>query len=143
MNNPNKVYLVSCVKRKMPCPAEAQKLYTSDWFSKARGLVANTGQPWFVLSAKYGLVSPDTVISPYNVTLNTMGVADRRAWADRVKKQMDEMMPKAGEVVILAGVKYRENLMEYLRGRFPRVTVPMEGLRFGPQKSWMKNAEAI
>lgn len=143
MNNPNKVYLVSCVKRKMSCPAEAQKLYTSDWFSKARGLVVNTGKPWFILSAKYGLVSSDTLISPYNVTLNKMGIADRRTWADRVKNQMDEMMPKADVVVVLAGVKYRENLMAYLRGRFPRVTVPMEGLQIGRQLSWMKNAETI
>jgi len=143
MNILRKIYLVSCVAGKLPYPAEAQKLYTSDWFSKARGLVVNTGQPWFILSAKYGLVSPDTVISPYNETLNTMGVADRRTWADRVKKQMDGTLLKADEIVVLAGVRYRENLMTYLRGRFPRVTVPMEGLQIGRQLRWMKNAETI
>lgn len=109
----------------------------------ARNLVTKTGQSWFILSAKYGLVSPDTVIPPYEQTLNTMGVADRRAWADNVKKQMDEMLPDVGEVVVLAGVKYRENLMAYLRARFPKVSIPMEGLQIGRQLSWMKNAETI
>lgn len=109
----------------------------------ARSLVEKTGQPWFILSAKFGLVSPDTVIPPYEKTLNTMGVADRRAWADNVRKQMDEVLPDADKVVVLAGVRYRENLMAYLRARFPEISIPMEGLQIGRQLSWMKNAEAI
>ena len=143
MKELRKIYLVSCVAGKMSSPTEAGRLYTSPWFLMARGLVKKTDQPWFILSAKYGLVSPDTVIPPYEQTLNNMGVVDRRAWANRVQKQMDEMLPDADEVVVLAGVRYRENLMTYLRCRFPRVSIPMEGLQIGRQLSWMKNAEAI
>ena len=36
------------------------------WFYKARTYVERTGRPWFVLSAKYGLVHPDEVIAPYD-----------------------------------------------------------------------------
>ena len=39
---------------------------------------------WFVLSALYGLVTPDTEIAPYDYTLNTVGIAERKAWATRV-----------------------------------------------------------
>ena len=138
-----KIYLVSCVARKMPYPTKAGNLYTSPWFIKAHGLVEKTGQPWFILSAKHGLVSPETVIPLYEQTLNTMGVAERRAWAVMVREQMDEILPEADEVVILAGVKYRENLMPYLQARFPKVSVPMEGLQIGRQLSWMKNAETL
>jgi len=138
-----KIYLVSCVAGKMPYPTNAGNLYTSPWFIMARSLVEKTGQPWFILSAKYGLVSPETVIPPYEKTLNTMGIADRRTWAAMVRKQMDEILPDAGEVVILAGVKYRENLMTHLQARFPKVSVPMEGLQIGRQLSWMKNAKTI
>ncbi len=60
-----------------------------------------------------------------------------------VRKQMDEILPDADEVVILAGVKYRENLMTHLQARFQKVSVPMEGLQIGRQLSWMKNAETI
>jgi len=63
----------------------------------ARDLVEKTGQPWFILSAKYGLLSPDTVVLPYEKTLNTMGVFDRRAWAEMVKQQMDEGLSEADE----------------------------------------------
>ena len=143
MKKLRKIYLISCVAGKMPSPTEAGRLYTSSWFLMARGLVEKTGQPWFILSAKYGLISPDTVIPPYEQTLNTMGVVDRRAWANKVKKQMDEMLPDADEVVVLAGARYRENLMAYLRARFPEAHIPMEGLQIGRQLSWMKNAETI
>ncbi len=37
-----------------------------------------TGAPWFILSAEYGLLSPETEIAPYERTLNTMSVSDRR-----------------------------------------------------------------
>jgi hypothetical protein len=51
----------------------------SDWFLKARHYVDQSGAPWFILSAEYGLVPPDQVISPYERTLNTMPVLARSA----------------------------------------------------------------
>jgi hypothetical protein len=73
------VYLVSCVsqKRKQACPA--RELYVSDWFLKARRYTERSGCRWFILSAEYGLVAPDRVIAPYERTLNTMPVTERRA----------------------------------------------------------------
>lgn len=105
------------------------------------GLGGGEGAPWYILSAKYGLVHPDTEIAPYDETLNRMGVAQRREWAARVETQMDEMLPDADEVVIFAGKKYREFLENYLRLRFNSVTVPMEGLRIGQQLSWLKRGQ--
>jgi hypothetical protein len=56
---------------------------------------------------------------------------------------MNEILPDAAKVVVLAGVKYRENLITYLHARFPKVSIPMEGLQIGRQLNWMKNAETI
>ena len=61
------------------------------------------GAPGLILSAKHRLVHPDTVIAPYDETLNNMRVAARRNWAERVELQMDELLPDADEVVIFAG----------------------------------------
>ena len=78
------VYLVSCVSQKRDQACEARDLYVSDLFRKARRFAEASGCPWFILSAEYGLVAPGQVIAPYERTLNTMGVANRRAWAERV-----------------------------------------------------------
>ena len=116
-------------------------LYRSPWFGFARAWVEREAAPWYILSARYGLVHPDTEIAPYDETLNTMGVAQRREWATRVKAQMDETLLDAGEVVVFAGQRYREFLDDYLRGRFDSVKVPMEGLRIGQQLSWLKRGQ--
>ena len=135
----SQIYLVSCVAKKKSKPVAAKDLYESTWFRLARRYVERSGAPWFILSAKYGLVMPDAVISPYDETLNRMGVADRIAWAQKVQSQMDEQLPDADEIIVLAGARYREHLEPYLRRRFPAVGIPMEGLRIGEQLSWLKN----
>ena len=43
MQHYNRIYLVACVKRKLPRPAPARDLYTSDWFRKARQYVEQSG----------------------------------------------------------------------------------------------------
>lgn len=139
----NRVFLVSCVAGKTSKASPAADLYTSAWFVKARAFVEATGDPWFILSAEHGLLPPEQVIEPYERTLNTMSTADRRSWAQMVREQMEENLPDVGEVVVLAGNRYRENLMPYLRGRYSKVTVPMEGLTIGRQLSWLDHAAAI
>ena len=137
----DRLFLVSCVSKKRANASPAKHLYQSPLFNLARAWVEREGAPWYILSAKYGLVHPDTEIAPYDETLNRMGVAQRREWAARVETQMDEMLPDADEVVIFAGKKYREFLENYLRLRFNSVTVPMEGLRIGQQLNWLKRGQ--
>ncbi|MGQ0651411.1 MAG: DUF6884 domain-containing protein [Betaproteobacteria bacterium] len=129
-------YLVSCVSEKRSVAVEARDLYTSTLFTKACAYVEKSGDPWFILSAEHGLVDPAQVIAPYDKTLNKMGVSARRAWAAKVIEQMDSCLPSCKEIVVLAGVEYREYLMDYLRRR-ATVIVPMEGLTIGRQLSWL------
>jgi hypothetical protein len=131
------VYLVSCVSKKRTTPSPARDLYISDWFLKARDYVESTQSPWFILSAEYGLVSRDQVLAPYERTLNTMDKAERNAWATRVKAQMETRLPATDRIVVLAGQRYREYLMDYLRHRARRVEIPMEGLSIGRQLQYL------
>jgi hypothetical protein len=134
--NDRSCFLVSCVGKKRSCAAKASDLYISDWFVKACRFVERTKQPWFILSAEYGLVHPDSIIEPYERTLNQMGIAARRAWANRVIGQMRALLPASDEIVVFAGARYREFLMEYLLTRAKQVTAPLEGLAIGQQLSW-------
>jgi hypothetical protein len=104
------IYLVSCVSQKRQEACAARDLYVSDWFCKARRYAEASRCSWFILSAEYGLVSPDQVVAPYERTLNTMAVAERRAWAERVSRQLAETVPHVARVVFLAGERYREFL---------------------------------
>lgn len=121
MATERRIYLVSCVSQKTLYPAPARDLYVSPLFQKARAYVLKSSSPWFILSAEHGLVHPDDVLAPYEKTLNNMRVAERRAWAEKVRNQMEQELPDADEVVILAGARYREHLEDWLNRRFAHV----------------------
>lgn len=137
MRNQSGVYLVSCVGRKRSYKSAARDLYVSSWFVKARRYVEASGSPWFILSAEHGLVRPDALIEPYQRTLNTMMVAERRAWAKRVDRDLVEAVPDLSQVVFLAGERYRQFLLQHLAARGVKALVPMAGLRIGEQLSWL------
>ena len=134
-----RLFLLSCVARKQSGTAPAADLYISEWFKKARRVAETQGDAWFILSAKHGLTPPGKKIKTYNLTLNKMGVGERRKWADRVRQQMKEMLPDADEVVVLAGERYREGLLPYLHENYKRVRIPMAGMGIGKQLRWLKH----
>ncbi len=131
------LYLISCVNRKLAVPGPAGDMYVSPLFLKARAYVENRDKPWLILSAKYGLVHPEQVIEPYDLTLNKLGIADRRRWAEQVMGQLQPHLASESEVVFLAGQRYREFLEPQLARQGNTVQVPMRGLSIGRQLSWL------
>jgi hypothetical protein len=125
------------VKEKVDRRAPARELYVSDWFTKAIAFVESSGMPWFILSAEYGLVEHDMIIAPYERTLSKQSSAERHAWAQKVIAQMELALPNVDQVVLLAGIKYREFLIDYLTKRYTNVHLPMRGLKIGEQLSWL------
>lgn len=138
MNSSDRVFLVSCVGQKLNRAAAAADLYQSDWFKKAREYVELERHPWFILSALHGLVKPDQIISPYNVTLKGQKKADRRAWAGKVFAQIRAEIAPDSHLWILAGKSYRDPLETLLQDAGYRVHVPMRGLGIGKQLRWLK-----
>jgi hypothetical protein len=129
--------LVSCVSQKLAEPAPARLLYRSQWFIKVRTLVETRKADWLILSALYGVVAPDTVIAPYEKTLNSAGVAERRAWAENVRRQLAPSLLGRRRVVIFAGQRYREFLEPALLSDGYEVDVPMANLGIGEQLAWL------
>ena len=129
--------LVSCVSMKRAYPAQAKDLYVSPLFRKARACVEALGCPWYILSAKYGLVDPNETIESYEKTLKTMRAGERREWARGVLEAFAPILPGVKSVTFLAGKAYREHLEPELRSRGITVNVPMEGMRIGEQLSWL------
>ena len=137
----HRIFLLSCVSQKAPHPAPARDLYVSPLFRKARAYVLKSDSLWFILSAEHGLLHPDDVLAPYEKTLNNMRAAERRAWAEKVRHQMETTLPDADEITIFAGQRYREYIEPWLRGRYASVQVPMRGLPIGKQLRWLSENE--
>jgi len=131
------IALVACVSKKNTRPMVARDLYISVWFKKASAYAKTISDKWYILSAKYGLVDPNAVIEPYNETLNNMPISKRRTWSLIVMQDLRPQLNKGDHIVILAGMKYREFLVEPLLSAGCKFDVPMEGLRIGEQLSWL------
>jgi cytoplasmic iron level regulating protein YaaA (DUF328/UPF0246 family) len=134
------VALVSCVKAKRAASSPARDLYSSPLFRGLRAYAERRADMWFILSAEYGVVHPDEVIEPYEKTLNKMSKRDRVAWAERVERQLLEVLPIGAEVILLAGSRYREGIEPFLRDQGFDVSVPLEGLGIGHQLRWLNQA---
>lgn len=81
--------LISCTKKKKLHPCKAYELYSaSDLFRKAYAYCTKKYDDVAILSAKYGLILPDDKIMPYDKTMNNVSVEERRAWSERVFKQI-------------------------------------------------------
>ena len=132
------VALVSCVKSKQKASVAAKDLYVSQLFLSMRRYAEQNAHAWFILSAEHGVLRPDQVIAPYERTLKTMPKRDRVAWAERVQRQLIELLPAGAIVVFLAGDRYREGVVPFLKSRGLTVQVPMVGLKFGQQRRWLK-----
>jgi hypothetical protein len=134
------IYFVSCVGQKLNNAVAAKDLYQSDWFLKARSYIESVNPPrWYILSAKYGLLDSNQIIEPYNKTLNTMKIQDRRLWAKRVLFQLNffDVFDVSMSIVFLAGKRYREFLIPPLERMGCHIDVPMKGLGIGKQLRWL------
>ena len=136
-NGPD-VVLVSCSKGKLSYPAPARQLYTSPLFQKARDYAEGTGARWFVLSALHGLVSPDAVVEPYDLTLSTASREYRRSWSQHVYEQLREALGSLEglDVEIHAGRKYADDLVPLLARAGCDVRQPLDGLTQGRRLAW-------
>lgn len=134
--------LVSCVSQKRLTSAEAKDLYISALFVKARAYAERHCSSWFILSAKYALVSPDQVVAPYDETLNSMRVNERKEWTTRVWRDLAPHVGPGDDVVILAGMRYREFLVPLLQQRGCKVLIPLEGLTIGRQLQWLSASKS-
>jgi hypothetical protein len=133
-----KIALVSCVKKKRTSAAPARDLYVSHLFGLMRHYAESHADIWYILSAQYGVLAPEQVVEPYERTLNTMPKKERVEWAEGVKRQLLAKLPAGAEIILLAGLRYREEIEPFLRELGFSVSVPLKGLSIGKQLQWLK-----
>lgn len=141
------VLLVGCVKGKLEWakPVQARDLYASPlWRSRrkyAEQYAEVAGRPWYILSAKHGLLEPDTRIGWYNLDLGDLPAAERRAWSQRVVDALLERFPAMdGKVIeIHAGKDYVDfGLATGLQKAGAVVQRPLLGIPIGKHLGWYK-----
>lgn len=117
------------------CPAES--LYTGPLFLAAKRFAVLSGHPWFIVSAKYGVIPPGKVVAPYERTLLNMGESDLRAWQTMVTGQLEGL--KGIRLVVLASKVY-EQVAEGFQGE---VEYPLRGMNLFERTAWLRDVENL
>jgi hypothetical protein len=139
------VIVVGCGKRKLGVSAPACELYTGSLFVAARKYAEASGQKWAILSAAHGMVSPETVLEPYDVKLKLKGPA-LASWALDAARDCGRLQQQWGlreSVEVLAGHPYAWPFRNELwwAEDLPS-TEPLEGLGLGARLRWLSQALA-
>lgn len=145
------IALVGCSKTKQIVHpggyAAARDLYTSDLFRKRVDHVESRGLPWYVVSAKSGLLKPTTLLRMYDKTMADLTEIERAEWHIGVANQLlTELFYEFAEpklstltVELHAGAKYCEPLGAILELIGVKVITPVAGMEIGQQLAYYKS----
>lgn len=150
------VSLVSCTAKKGSDKKPAKYLYASPWFQKARAWAESLSDEWFILSAKHYLLHPDTVIDPYEYSIDDYlkDRPDLTAWVNMVMFELLDNLGLQGAnsntearayatqgivIVIMAGERYRLHLTPRLESLGFLVYHPTPGMGIGQQMAFYQD----
>ena len=130
--------LIGCVRTKRATACPAAELFASPLFEGRRRYAAGQGLPWYIVSAKFGLLAPGDVIGPYDVYLADQSPAYRKTWGEFVVAQLEQKHPdlQGRTVEVHAGAAYADPLRAPLAARGAALVTPLAHLRQGEQLAW-------
>jgi cytoplasmic iron level regulating protein YaaA (DUF328/UPF0246 family) len=143
------ILLIACVSKKGKIAAKAKDLYISTLFKSSwkYGMGLKPDKT-FILSALYGLLDPERIIEPYNVTLSNVSEKNRsndlkvltktekNAWGAIVIEQLSqEADMKNDHFIVLAGKEY----IKPIQPRIIHLSNPLEGLGLGKRVQFLND----
>jgi hypothetical protein len=123
--------LIQCTNSKRDTPAAARDLYDeSRYFRVMRSWAHARDVPWFILSAKHGLLDPDDHIAPYD----SVGLSEQQA------TEIATELRRRGvrEAHICAGSKYTDPLIPELEQQGIDVVDNFAGMKIGKRQQALK-----
>src|SRR5262249_11202238 len=136
-----RICLIGCCKQKLTRAAPGRDLYQSPLFRLCRRWAERYCEAWAIMSAHYGVVLPDQVVEPYDVTIGqhtAYGIHLRpheySSWMYGHVQARFLCRHCPYELIVLAGKEYHACLGEH------RIVyqAPLDGLGIGERLAWLK-----
>ena len=96
-----RIAIIGCVSKKLNTPHLAKQLYVSPQFKSQSTFVDVAYDKWFIMSVKHGLLSPNQLIEPYDLTLKTnyrthndslISEQQHQQLVDKTKSQIQQLL---------------------------------------------------
>ena len=136
------IALVSCGKRKSDSPCCAKDMYNSARFQGFKTILETFDLPWYIMSAKYGLLSPDDEISPYDMCLTNCTAEYRKKWAESILKKLQNY-PTATAFSVMANNDYSRDIVPLLEKAGFVVEAPFLGREEEYVAQYIENAAHV
>jgi hypothetical protein len=142
----DKLVIIPCGKKKIwddgvtKGQVRAGDAYTGTLFKLGVRYAQEFDADWVILSAKYGYISPEVMIEPYDVTFSRK--ASNPVSYKELSTQLFELkLLDYKEVIALGGAEYRKAVIDsFACGGRTEIKTPFTGLRIGEYLHAMKEA---
>ncbi len=94
---------------------------------------------WFILSANYGLLNPDTLITNYNISFTDS--VEKGISQSQLRVQCSSKLYRYNKIISLGGKAYNLHLAEALGAR-QKLEAPLASLRLFDRMRWLKSRVA-
>jgi len=135
-----KIAILNCKGKKQDYTCSAEEMYSKSYmFSKQLEIVKKNYDKYYILSSKYGLVKPTTIIEPYDLTFESKSYEQRltsmgrgynntpkatkeykQEWAIKVVEQIKQLN---GNVDMWIGMLYYNPIKKHLPANVRKVQV--------------------
>jgi hypothetical protein len=136
-----RIVLIGCGQRKRSERAPARELYTGPLFADRLAYADASRRPFWIVSARHGLIAPGVVLEPYDLTVRDLSPVDAAAWSlGVVRALLDELSDTCDlsrlTVELHMGADYAEPLRQILPAIGINYSWPVRGLSQGEQRAW-------
>lgn len=141
---PYRLAILACGRSKLDRAAPAEELYTGALFRASLAAARKLADRFVILSAKHGVLSPETVTEPYEQSIAAMHKLAREQWGALAAKGLQAALgyssthvanPRVREVLCLAPASYVELVSIYGKREW---VMPLKGLGIGHQKAALR-----
>lgn len=130
--------LIPCGKSKLPNPAKVRDLYQGSLFKLSVSWAESHGFTWVVISALHGVLLPEQIIAPYNVSFSAKTVnpiKPSKQWTERVRLRL--LSVQASRIISLLPKAYEDAIR--LQDIPTKQSSPLKGLGIGRRMRWLKS----
>ncbi len=139
------IIVVGCGRKKKRSVAQARTLYVSDRFRTCRAVAETLSAQYLILSARHGLIAPETTLDPYELDLGALSEESKRSWADSALDYLYRTN-KGAPITLLAAGTYGESIMEgnAHRTELLPISAPLANIDTRHHQDWLnQSASAV
>jgi hypothetical protein len=128
------IAIIPCTSQKSETGGPAREVWVGSHFQLVLAYCEHFFDDVYIMSYKYGFISPDQHIEPYDIDIQLSAPQDKLKWWWKVKDDIKVLLEhdKPRIVALYTGQYERDRLIrEFIKQGCPNVIVPWEGLGNG------------